>query len=146
MNSSGIIYPYLSAPTGKPFLVSIFLFCSLLIKSWCRKFFELSLTTTITVSKPISCDHVTSFNYDDKKARYVGLTCWCHLSNIMPYSISHESMRQEITYYISFCLFVFLHLFVVCLFLQGDISVFLEMKEFDHYGISGRGEILSYKG
>ena len=26
---------------------------------------------------------MTSFNYDDKKARDVGLTCWCHLSNII---------------------------------------------------------------
>ena len=33
MNSSGIVYPYLSTSIGKPFLVSIFLFCSLQIKS-----------------------------------------------------------------------------------------------------------------
>ena len=38
-------------------------------------YIELSLATTITVLKPVSCDHVTSFNYDDKKARDVGLTC-----------------------------------------------------------------------
>ena len=75
MNSSSIVYPYLSTRIGKPFLVSIFLFCSLPIKSWCHKFFKLSLATTITVLKPVSCDHVTSFNYDDKKPRYVGLTC-----------------------------------------------------------------------
>ena len=25
--------------------------------------------------KPVSCDHVTSCNYDGKKARDVGLTC-----------------------------------------------------------------------
>ena len=49
--------------------------------------------------KPVSCDHVTSFNYDDKKARDVGLTCWCHLSNNMPDSIFHESMRQGITFF-----------------------------------------------
>ena len=109
MNSSSIVYPYLPTLIGKLFLVSIFLFCSLLIKSWCHKFFELSLATTITVLKPVSCDHVTSFNYDDKKARDVGLTCWCHLSNIMPDSIFHESMRERIT-----C--SFLYLFVVCFF------------------------------
>ena len=28
-----------------------------------------------TVLKPVSCDHVISFNYDGKKARDVGLTC-----------------------------------------------------------------------
>ena len=33
MNSSGIVYPYLSTLIGKPLLVSIFLFCSLPIKS-----------------------------------------------------------------------------------------------------------------
>ena len=116
MNSSVIVYPYLLTPIGKPFLVSIFLFCSLPIKSYCHKFFKLSLATTITVLKPVSCDHVTSFNYDDKKARDVGLTCWCHLSNIMPDSIFHESMTQGITCTVSFCLFVFSYLFVVCFF------------------------------
>ena len=40
-----------------------------------RVAFELSLATTITVLKSVSCDHVTSFNYDGKKARDVGLTC-----------------------------------------------------------------------
>ena len=135
MNSSGIVYPYLSTPIGKPFLVSIFLSCSFPIKSYCHKFFELSLATPITVLKPVSCDHVTSFNYDDKKARDIGLTCWCHLSYIMPDSIFHESMRQEITCSVSFCLF-----FCICLsafsffFLRGDTSrvrlcvVFLRME------------------
>ena len=33
---------------------------------------------------PISCYYMTSFNYGGKKARDVGLTCRCHLSNIMP--------------------------------------------------------------
>ena len=75
MNSSNIVYPYLSTLIGKLFLVNIFLFCSLLIKSYCHKFFELSLATIIMVLMPVSCDHVTSFNYDDKKARGVGLTC-----------------------------------------------------------------------
>ena len=64
MNSRGIVYPYLSTPIGKPFLISIVL-----------KVFELSLPTTITVMMSVSCDHVTSFNYDGKKATDVGLTC-----------------------------------------------------------------------
>ena len=73
-------------------------------------FFELSLGTTITVLKPVSYDDVASFNYDGKKARDVGHTCWRHLSNNIPDSIFHESMRQGITF---FCvcgviLFVFL--------------------------------------
>ena len=33
MNSSGIVYPYLSTPIGKAFLTSIFLFCTLPMKS-----------------------------------------------------------------------------------------------------------------
>ena len=83
--------------------------------------FELSLATTITVLKPVSCDHVTSFNYDGKKARDVGLTCWCHLSNIMPDGIFHESMRQGITWFLLLfffvCLFCFLE--VILLFSSG---------------------------
>ena len=67
--------PYLLTPISKPFLVSIYLFCSPPIKSQCYKIFELSLATTITVLKPVSCDHVISFNYDGKRARDVGLTC-----------------------------------------------------------------------
>ena len=69
MNLSSIVYPYLPTPVGKPFLVSMYFFCTLPIK-----FFELSLATTITVLKLVSSDHVTSFNYDDKKARLVGLS------------------------------------------------------------------------
>ena len=59
-----------------------------------------------------SCDNVSSFNYDDKKARDVGLTCLCHLSNIMPDSISHESVRE----WISCSVFLFVCLFFrICL-------------------------------
>ena len=57
------------------------------------------------VLKPVSCDHMTSFNYDGKKARDVGLTCSYHLSNIVPNSIFHESMRLGIT-----CVFVWIFL------------------------------------
>ena len=64
--------------------------------------------------KPVSCDHVTSFNYDDKKARDVGLTCWCHMRSNMPDSILHESMRQGITP-------VFLFFFFL---VRGDTSCF----------------------
>ena len=153
MNSSSIVYPYLSTRIGKPFLVSIFLFCSLPIKSWCHKFFELSWATTITVLKPVSCDHVTSFNYDDKKPRYVGLTCWCHLSNIVTDCIFHESMRQGITCSVSFCLFVFCILFVCCLLFFFFCRVILlfssgwkRWNQLYHYNIRGCGEILSYNG
>ena len=130
MNWSGIVYPYLLTPIAKPFLVSIFLSYSLPIKSYCHKFFELSLATTITVLKPVSCDHVRSFNYDDKKARDVGLTCWCHLSNNMPDSIFHESMRQGITCVCVF--FVFVLFFLLLLFLcRVILLVFLRMKEME---------------
>ena len=40
---------------------------------------------------------MTSFNHGGKKARDVGLTCRCHLSNIMPDSIFHDSMKWGMT-------------------------------------------------
>ena len=53
----------------------------------------------------------------------------------MPDSIFHESMRQEITCSVSFCLFVFSYLFVACFFvvffLRDDTSVFFKMKEME---------------
>ena len=69
--------------------------------------------TTIAVLAPISCDHVTLFNYD-KKAR--DLTSWCHLSYIMSDSNFHESMRQGITRSTSFWLVAFSYFFVSCFF------------------------------
>ena len=99
--------------------------------------------------KPVSCDHVTS-NYDGKKARDVGLTCWCHLSNIMPDSIFHESIRQGITWISSFIFFlIFLFLFIYYFF-SGVILLFSSglkrWNKFYPYNISGRMEILSYNG
>ena len=38
---------------------------------------------------------MASFNYDGKKASDVGLTCRCHLSNVMPDSILHNSVGWE---------------------------------------------------
>ena len=116
MNSSSIVYPYLATPIGKPFSVSITLFCSLPIKSYHHNFFKLSLATTMMLLKPVSCDHMTPFNYDDKKARDVGLTYWCHMSNVMSDSIFCESMRLGIT-----CSF----------FVCGLILVFLRIKEME---------------
>ena len=85
------------------------LFYSFSIKSWCYEFFELSLATTITLLTFVSCDYATSFNYDDKNTRAVGLICWYHLSNIMFDSIFYESMRLGITcsvlFYLCTCFF-----------------------------------------
>ena len=61
------------------------------------EFSKLSLTTTIIVLTPASCNYITSFNYGGKKARDGGLTCRCHLSNIMTGSIFNESMGWGIT-------------------------------------------------
>ena len=58
-NSSGIVCVYLSTPIGEPF--------------FCYSFLDLSLATTVTVLKSVSCDHVISFNYDRNKVRDVGL-------------------------------------------------------------------------
>ena len=41
---------------------------------------------------PVSCYYMTSFNYGGKKARDIGLTFRCHLSNIMPDSIFYDSI------------------------------------------------------
>ena len=40
---------------------------------------------------------MASFNYGGKKARDVGITCRCYLSNIMPDSIFYESMGLGMT-------------------------------------------------
>ena len=106
MNSSGIVYPLPFNAIGKPFLVSIYLFCSLSISPNVIIFFKLCLATTIAVLKPASCDHVTSFNYNGKKTRNVGLTFWCHLGNIMPDSMFHKSMKEVITVFL-FCFGLF---------------------------------------
>ena len=82
------------------------------------EFSKLSLTTTIMVLTPASCNYITSFNYGGKKARDGGLTCRCHLSNIMTGSIFNESMGWGIT-----CPFLF--------FLRVITTVFLSIKEMD---------------
>ena len=74
------------------------------------------------------------------------------LSNIMPDSIFHESMTQGITCTVSFCLFVFSYLFVVCFFFLFFFCVVIRLfflgwkrwNQFYHYKISGREEILNY--
>ena len=78
------------------------------------EFSKLSLVTTIMVLTPVSCYYMTSFNYGGKKARDVGLTCRCHLSNIMPDSIFYD-MGWGIT----------------CLFLRVTATVFHSIKEID---------------
>ena len=56
------------------------------------EFSKLSLATAIMALTPVSCYYMTSFNYGGKKSRDVGLTCRCHLSNIMPDSIFYDSI------------------------------------------------------
>ena len=68
------------------------------------EFSKLSLLTAIMGLMPVSCYYMTSFNYGGKKARGVGLTCRCHVSNIMPDSIFYDSMGWGLT----------------CLFFEGD--------------------------
>ena len=84
---------------------------------------------------PVSCDHVTSFNYDDKKARDVGLTCWCHLSNIMSDSIFHESIRWKINCSVLFCLLVCL-LFRIGFFACFFVEWYFCFRQDEKYGIS----------
>ena len=82
---------------------------------------EASLATTITVLMPVSCYYMTSFNYGGKKARDVGLTSRCHLSNIVPDSIFYNSMGWGMTQ------FVFLGFF----FLGVVFAVFLSIEKMD---------------
>ena len=84
---------------------------------------ESSLATTIMVLTPVSCYYMTPFNCVGKKARSVGLTCGCHLSNIMPDSIFYDSMGWGMTqFFLVFLLF----------FLVGVvIAVFLRIEEMD---------------
>ena len=63
------------------------------------EFSKLSLVTTIMALTPVSYYYMTLFNYGDTEARDVGLTCMCHLSNIMPDSIFYDSMRWGITFF-----------------------------------------------
>ena len=61
------------------------------------EFSKLSLATAIMVLTPVSSCYMASFNYSGNKARGVGLTCRCHLSNIMPDSVFYDSMGWGIT-------------------------------------------------
>ena len=88
---------------GKPFKVSTnyfvfscfaFLFCKGQ-PFFSVYFFKLSLATTTGIDAFVF--HLTSFNYDGKEARDVGLTCRCHLSNIMPDNIFSDWQWQGIT-------------------------------------------------
>ena len=80
------------------------------------EFSKLSLATAIMALTPVSCYYMTSFNYGGKETRDVGLTCRCHLSNIMPDNIFYDSMGWGIT-----CLFFF----------RVIATVFLSIKEMD---------------
>ena len=43
----------------------------------------------------VSCDHVTSFNYGDKKVRSVSLTCWYCFNPYSPYEPNCPSEHHE---------------------------------------------------
>ena len=47
--------------------------------------------------------YMTSFNYDDKKAKDVGITCRCYLSNILTVSVFYDSMGWEINCFLFVC-------------------------------------------
>ena len=79
------------------------------------EFSKLSLAAAIMALTPVSCYYMTSFNYGGQKARDVGLTFRCQLSNIMPDSIFYDSKGWGIT----------------CLFLEIITNVFLSIKEMD---------------
>ena len=82
-----------------------------------RVFPESFLATTITALTPASCYYMTSLNHGGKKPRDVGLTCRCHLSNIMPDSIFYDSMGWRMT-----------QLLLLLFFLGVVIAVFFSIE------------------
>ena len=79
---------------------------------------------------PVSCYYMISFNYGGKKARDVGLTCRCHLSNIMPDSIFYDdSVEWGMTQ--SLLLLLLLLLLFCFFFLRVVIGVFLSIEKMD---------------
>ena len=84
------------------------------------EFSKLSLVAAIMALTPVSCYYMTSFNYGGQKARDVGLTCRCHMSNIMSDSIVYDSKGWGIT----------------CPFLEIITTVFLSIKEMDSVVLS----------
>ena len=95
---------------------------------------ELSLATSIKVLTPVSCYDMASFNYRGKEAKDVGLTCRCHLINIMPDSIFYNSIGMGMTqFFCCFCFsFVVVVVVVVVVFSLGVvITVLLSIEEMD---------------
>ena len=129
MNSSGIVYPYISTPIGKPLLVSI-LFCSQPINSLCHVF----RIILIDHQNDVGASHVImwcNIIIMTIRSKDVGLICWCLLSNIMPNSISHESMRQGITCSVALFVFsVFCCFFVCCLFFFCRVILLFPLGDF----------------
>ena len=86
VNSSHLVQAAWSTPVrcmGKPFKVSIHYFILFALQKVTFRFclfFKLPLAP---------------FNYDGKEARDVGLTCRCHLNNILPGSIFRSSMTDR---------------------------------------------------
>ena len=71
------------------------------------------------------CYYMTSFNYGGKEARDVGLTCRCHLSNIMPDSMPDSIFYDSMGWGIAFLIF-----------LRVITTVFLSIKEMDSVVLS----------
>ena len=66
---------------------------------------------------------MTSFNSGGRKAREVGLTCRCHLSDIMPDSIFYDSMGWAMTQLLLLIFFFLGVLIAVFLSIEGMDSV-----------------------
>ena len=73
---------------------------------------------------------MTSFNYGDKKARDVGLTCRCHLTNIMPESIFYDSMGwgDDSAVVVVVAVFLFVCLFV-CFLRDGNRYLYQHRRD-----------------
>ena len=73
------------------------------MRNWCQKseIFRVILSNHHVWWWHLSHTIMTSFNYDGKKKRDVGPTWICHLNNIMPDSVSRDSMGLGVTCFLT---------------------------------------------
>ena len=73
---------------------------------------------------------VTSFKYDGKKARVVGLACKCYLSRIMTASILKAWVRNKLFVVVAVLFLLLWFIYLCCFdFFMGGASFFLGVKD-----------------
>ena len=120
--------PVLVHCKGKPFKVSTnyFVFSSFLVL-FCKGqpfvsvcFFGYHQRPPLVLTL-VFVFHLTSFNSDGKGARDVGLTCRCHLSNMMPDNIFNNWRRQGANFYLVLVFLTFWYFYYFVKFVCGGM-------------------------